>query len=51
MKHQKDGEWVLVLPDADRPLFNVYAEARDESRAWSLAKEYADNIEHLQAGA
>ena len=51
VKHQKDGEWVLVLPDADRPLFNVYAEARDEARAWTLAKEYADNIEHLQAGA
>jgi mannose-1-phosphate guanylyltransferase/phosphomannomutase len=51
VKHQNDGEWVLVLPDADRPLFNVYAEAPDEGRAWILAQEYADNIEHLQAGA
>jgi mannose-1-phosphate guanylyltransferase/phosphomannomutase len=49
VKHQNDGEWVLVLPDADRPLFNVYAEARDENRAWTLAQEYAQNIEHLQA--
>jgi mannose-1-phosphate guanylyltransferase/phosphomannomutase len=49
VKHQSDGEWVLVLPDADRPLFNIYAEARDETRAWSLAKEYADRLEHLQA--
>jgi mannose-1-phosphate guanylyltransferase/phosphomannomutase len=51
VKHQSDGEWVLVLPDADRPLFNIYAEARDETRAWSLAKEYADRLEHLQAPA
>ncbi len=49
VKHQEDGEWVLVLPDADRPLFNVYAEAGDEGRAWTLAQEYADRVEHLQA--
>ena len=51
VKHQEDGEWVLVLPDADRPLFNVYAEARDEGRAWTLAREYAERVEHLQAEA
>jgi len=51
VKHQDDGEWVLVLPDADRPLFNVYAEARDEGRAWTLAHEYAERLEHLRAGA
>ena len=51
VKHQSDGEWVLVLPDADRPLFNVYAEARDEGRAWTLAQEYAERLEHLQVGA
>ncbi len=49
VKHQEDGEWVLVLPDADRPLFNVYAEAGDEGRAWTLAQEYADRLEHLRA--
>jgi mannose-1-phosphate guanylyltransferase/phosphomannomutase len=51
VKHQENGEWVLVLPDADRPLFNIYAEARDEGRAWSLAHEYAERLEHLQADA
>jgi mannose-1-phosphate guanylyltransferase/phosphomannomutase len=51
VKHQNDGEWVLVLPDADRPLFNIYAEARDEGRAWTLAQEYAERVEHLRAGA
>jgi mannose-1-phosphate guanylyltransferase / phosphomannomutase len=51
VKHQSDGEWVLVLPDADRPLFNIYAEAHDETRAWSLAHEYAERLEQLQAEA
>jgi len=49
VKHQSDGEWVLVLPDADRPLFNIYAEAHDEERAWTLAHEYADRLEQLRA--
>ena len=51
VKHQENGEWVLVLPDADRPLFNIYAEAPDEGRAWTLAHEYADRVEHLRAEA
>jgi len=51
VKHQSDGEWVLVLPDGDRPLFNVYAEARDEARAWGLAQEYADRLQRLRAEA
>jgi mannose-1-phosphate guanylyltransferase/phosphomannomutase len=51
VKHQSDGEWVLVLPDGDRPLFNVYAEAKDETRAWSLAQEYADRLQQLRAEA
>ena len=27
------GEWALVLPDAEEPLFHVYAEAADDARA------------------
>jgi mannose-1-phosphate guanylyltransferase/phosphomannomutase len=49
VKHQNDGEWILVLPDADRPLFNVYAEANDDDRAWMLVHEYADKLERLRA--
>ena len=49
VKHQDNGEWVVVLPDADRPLFNVYAEANDEARAWSLVQEYAERLERLQS--
>src|SRR5713226_2290460 len=51
VKHQENGEWVLVLPDADRPLFNIYAEAPDETRAWTLAHEYAERLEHMRADA
>jgi len=50
VKHQNDGEWVLVLPDADRPLFNVYAEAPDDDRAWTLVHEYAERLERLRVG-
>ena len=49
VKHQNDGEWVVVLPDADRPIFNIYAEARDDDRAWTLAQEYAHRLERLRA--
>jgi len=52
VKHQSDGEsgeWVLVLPDPDRPLFNVYAEARDDDRASMLVHEYADKLERMRA--
>src|SRR3989475_8270097 len=49
VKHQNDGEWVVVLPDADRPLFNVYAEAKDDERAWKLAQQYAERLAKLRA--
>ena len=48
VKHVYDGEWVLVLPDADQPLFNVWAEAADEGRAWALAHQYADRVGGFQ---
>jgi mannose-1-phosphate guanylyltransferase / phosphomannomutase len=41
-------EWVLVLPDADRPLFHIVAEARTEQAAKSLAEEYASVVNGLQ---
>ena len=49
VKHVYDGEWVLVLPDADQPLFNVWAEAADDGRAWSLAHSYADRVGSFRA--
>ncbi len=49
VKHVYEGEWVLVLPDADRPLFNVWAEAADEGSALALAQRYAERLGHLRA--
>ena len=49
VKHVYDGEWVLVLPDADQPLFSIWAEAADDSRAWSLAQQYADRVGSFRA--
>ena len=50
VKHVYDGEWVLVLPSADLPLFDVWAEARDEGRAWALAHQYAERVGSLRGG-
>ena len=41
-------EWVLVLPDADRPIFHIVAEARSEQAAKSLAEKYALVVNGLQ---
>ncbi len=42
-----DG-WVLVLPDADRPLFHVLAESRSRDAAQALADKYARVVRGLQ---
>ncbi|HEU5344432.1 MAG TPA: mannose-1-phosphate guanyltransferase [Ktedonobacterales bacterium] len=42
-----DG-WVLVLPDADRPLFHVLAESRSKESAQALADKYARVVSGLQ---
>ncbi len=34
------SEWVLMLPDAEEPLFHIYTEAGGEERAQELAGEY-----------
>jgi mannose-1-phosphate guanylyltransferase/phosphomannomutase len=39
------SEWVLILPDAEEPLFHVYAEAGDDSRANELAGTYLDTLQ------
>ena len=42
-----DG-WVLVLPDADSPLFHVLAESRSKESAQALADKYARVVSGLQ---
>jgi mannose-1-phosphate guanylyltransferase/phosphomannomutase len=41
-------EWVLVLPDADRPLVHVLAESRSRDAAQALADKYARVVTGLQ---
>ena len=41
----KMGEdWVAAIPDADRPIFHVIAEAGDRDRAQGLAQDFRDRI-------
>jgi mannose-1-phosphate guanylyltransferase/phosphomannomutase len=41
-------EWVLVLPDSDRPLFHVIAESVSNEQAQALAEKYARVVSGLQ---
>jgi mannose-1-phosphate guanylyltransferase / phosphomannomutase len=38
------SEWALVLPDAEEPLFHIYAEAANGARSEELALEYRDMV-------
>ncbi|MBO0795719.1 MAG: nucleotidyl transferase, partial [Ktedonobacteraceae bacterium] len=42
------SEWVLVLPDADSPLFHVFAESVSTEQAQALAEKYARVVSGLQ---
>lgn len=42
------NEWVLLLPDADRPLFHVIAESISTDQAQALAEKYARVVSGLQ---
>jgi mannose-1-phosphate guanylyltransferase/phosphomannomutase len=48
VKIRLGGDWVLVLPDPDRPLFRVYAESDSSSAAEDLADKYVHIVESLQ---
>lgn len=43
-----DRQWVLVLPDPDRPLFHVHAEGESDLVAREIAQRYARIIEGLR---
>jgi mannose-1-phosphate guanylyltransferase/phosphomannomutase len=42
------GEWALILPDADRPIFHVIAEAGTEAEARQMVDKYAGLVQGLQ---
>jgi mannose-1-phosphate guanylyltransferase/phosphomannomutase len=46
----REGGWVLVIPDASDPLFNVYAEGRSDDEAHRYVDEIATRIEELARG-
>jgi mannose-1-phosphate guanylyltransferase/phosphomannomutase len=46
----REGGWVLVIPDASDPLFNVYAEGRSDDEAHKYVDEIATRIEELARG-
>jgi mannose-1-phosphate guanylyltransferase/phosphomannomutase len=43
-----NGEWALILPDADRPLFHVIAEADTDVEARQLVDKYSGLVQGLQ---
>jgi mannose-1-phosphate guanylyltransferase/phosphomannomutase len=41
-------EWVLILPDADRPIFHIFAESHSSDQAQILVDKYAGVVTGLQ---
>ena len=46
-----DGEWAVILPDPDKPLFHIYAESASPESARDLAGRYVQLVESLEADA
>jgi mannose-1-phosphate guanylyltransferase/phosphomannomutase len=42
------SEWALILPDSDRPIFHVIAEASNDNHARQLVDKYAGLVRGLQ---
>ncbi|MFA7215972.1 MAG: hypothetical protein WC187_08070, partial [Bacillota bacterium] len=41
--------WALVLPDSERPVFNVYAEGPSEEYAAELSAALSEKVKELMA--
>ncbi len=48
MRINLGNEWVLILPDADRPLFHIFAESHSSDQAQILVDKYAGIVTNLQ---
>jgi phosphomannomutase len=44
-----EREWVLFVPEADAPMFSIYAEGTSPENATQLVERYARVIEGLRA--
>jgi len=51
VKVLKDRGWALVLPDSERPQFNIYAQGYGEEFAEELAGEFRDKVMSLLASS
>ena len=41
---RRDGGWVQLLPDADEPVFHVYAEGPDHEESERLAESFLEVV-------
>ena len=41
---RRDGGWVQLLPDADEPVFHVYAEGADRDESERLAESFLEVV-------
>ena len=48
VKVEVGNDWVLILPDPDRPRFGIYAESDSATAAEELAGKYVHIVESLQ---
>jgi mannose-1-phosphate guanylyltransferase / phosphomannomutase len=48
MRIEFGSDWVLILPDPDRPICRVYSEAASQARSDELLEEYARIVEEFQ---
>ena len=49
VKLHNGKNWVLILPDSDKPFFHVDAEADSEREAQALIDKYHEKIKQWQA--
>jgi mannose-1-phosphate guanylyltransferase/phosphomannomutase len=47
----RNGEWAVVLPDPDKPVFHIYAESESPEAAEHLAGRYVELVKRLEADA
>jgi mannose-1-phosphate guanylyltransferase/phosphomannomutase len=46
-----DGGWVQVLPDADEPVFHIYAEAATAGESAASADEFVGRVREIIDGS
>ena len=45
----QNDSWVLVTPDRKKATFHIYTEAKDQTKAEALLKEYSQKVEEWQS--